>query len=51
MSENVEINASYTRIEPDTPKVGIIDAANRHTLFGEFSSDVNLFGVSGRYSF
>lgn len=51
MSEQVEINASYTRIEPDSPKVGIIDAANRHTLFGEYSSDVNLFGISGRYSF
>jgi long-chain fatty acid transport protein len=51
MSENVEINAAYTRIEPDTPKVGIIDASTRHTLFGEYSSDVNLFGISGRYSF
>ena len=51
MSEHVEINASYTRIEPDSPKVGIIDAANRHTLFGDYDSNVNLFGVSGRYSF
>jgi long-chain fatty acid transport protein len=50
MSEHVEINAAYTRIEPDTPKIGINDS-NRHALFGEFSSDVNLFGISGRYSF
>ena len=50
MSEQVEINAAYTRIQPDTPKVGISDS-NRHSLFGEYSSDVNLFGLSGRYSF
>jgi long-chain fatty acid transport protein len=50
MSEHVEINAAYTRIQPDTPKVGISDSS-RHSLFGEFGSDVNLFGVSGRYSF
>ncbi len=50
MSEKVEINAAYTRIQPDTPKVGVLDA-QRHSLFGEFSSDVNLLGVSGRYSF
>ncbi len=50
MSEKIEINAAYTRIQPDTPKVGVLDA-QRHSLFGEFSSDVNLLGVSGRYSF
>lgn len=50
MSEHVEINAAYTRIQPDKPKIGVLDA-QRHSLFGEFSSDVNLFGVSGRYSF
>lgn len=50
MSEQIEINAAYTRIEPDAPKIGINDSS-RHSLFGEFSSDVNLFGISGRYSF
>jgi long-chain fatty acid transport protein len=50
MSEQIEINAAYTRIEPDAPKIGINDSS-RHSLFGEFGSDVNLFGVSGRYSF
>ncbi len=50
MSEKIEINAAYTRIQPDTPKIGVLDS-QRHSLFGEFSSDVNLFGVSGRYSF
>ena len=50
MSEHVEINAAYTRIQPDTPKIGISDA-NRIALFGEYSSDVNLLGISGRYSF
>lgn len=50
MSEQIEINAAYTRIEPDAPKIGINDST-RHSVFGEFSSDVNLFGISGRYSF
>lgn len=50
MSENAEISAAYTRIEPDTPEIGINDA-NRHSLFGEYSSDVNLFGVSAQYRF
>ena len=50
MSEHVEINAAYTRIEPDKPKIGINDSS-RHALFGDYASDVNLFGVSGRYSF
>ena len=50
MSEHVEINAAYTRIQPDEPKIGINDST-RHSLYGKYSSDVNLFGVSGRYSF
>jgi long-chain fatty acid transport protein len=50
MSENVEINAAYARVQPDKPKIGISDS-NRHSLFGDYSSDVNLIGVSGRYSF
>lgn len=50
MSEHVEITAAYTRIEPDSPKIGIRDAQG-HALFGEFSSDVNLFGVAGQYKF
>ncbi len=49
MSEQVEINAGYTRIEPDSPKIGVRESV--HALYGEFSSDVNLFGLSGRYSF
>jgi long-chain fatty acid transport protein len=50
MSEKVEINAAYARIQPDKPKLGISDAS-RISLFGDYDSDVNLFGVSGRYSF
>ncbi|TXH72298.1 MAG: porin, partial [Lysobacteraceae bacterium] len=50
MSDNVEINAAYTRIQPDKPKIGVSDST-RHVLFGEYSSDVNLFGVSGQYRF
>lgn len=49
-TEHLEINAAYTRIEPDTPKIGLSDST-RHVLYGEYSSDVNLFGLSGRYSF
>lgn len=50
MSDNVEINASYTRIEPDTPKIGLSDST-RHILVGDYSSSVNLFGISGQYRF
>lgn len=50
MSEHVELSAAYTRIMPDTPKIGLTDTT-RHALFGEYSSDVNLFGVSGQYKF
>lgn len=50
MSEHVEITAAYTRIEPDSPKIGILDSQG-HALFGEYSSDVNLFGVAGQYKF
>ena len=50
MSEHIEINAAYTRIQPDTPQIGIRDTQG-HVLFGEYDSDVNLFGVSGRYRF
>jgi long-chain fatty acid transport protein len=51
LSESFEINAAYTRIEPDTPKVDLFEASTRHTLEGEYSSDVNLFGLSGQFRF
>jgi long-chain fatty acid transport protein len=50
-SEHLEVSAAYTRIEPDTPKIGIIDNSSGHRLFGEYSSNVNLFGVSAQYRF
>ena len=50
VSDNLEVNAAYTRIQPDKPKIGIIDS-QRHVLFGEYSSNVNLFGVSAQYHF
>lgn len=50
MSEHIEITAAYTRIEPDSPKIGIRDSQG-HALFGEYSSDVNLFGFAGQYRF
>jgi len=50
MSEHLEISAAYTRIQPDTPKIGLSDST-RHVLFGDYSSNVNLFGVSAQYHF
>ena len=50
VSDSLELNAAYTRIQPDKPKVGIIDTQG-HVLFGSYSSDVNLFGLSGQYKF
>lgn len=50
VSQALEVNLAYTRIEPDTPKIGVQDST-RHVLFGEYSSDVNLFGLSAQYRF
>lgn len=50
MSDNIEISAAYTRIQPDKPKIGLSDST-RHNLFGEYSSNVNILGVSGQYRF
>lgn len=52
-SENLELNFSYVRIEPDTPQIGIVTppAAGGQRLFGSYSSNVNLFGVSAQYHF
>ena len=51
LSDSFEINAAYSRIEPDTPKIDIVDTSTLHTLQGEYSSDVNLFGISGQFRF
>jgi len=50
VSDSLELNAAYTRIQPDKPKIGIIDS-QAHVLFGSYSSDVNLFGMSAQYKF
>lgn len=52
-SEHLEFNVAYTRIQPDEPQVGIItpQAEGGQRLFGNYDSDVNLFGVSGQYRF
>ena len=52
-SENLELNFSYVRIEPDTPQIGIVTppAQGGQRLFGSYSSNVNLFGVSAQYHF
>lgn len=55
LSEALEVNLAYTFIQPDTPKVGIIErsstGARVHTLFGEYDSTVNILGVSAQYRF
>ena len=50
LSDAVELNAAYTRIQPDKPKIGILDST-LHALYGNYSSSVNLFGISGQYRF
>lgn len=50
MSEHVEITAAYTRIEPSTPKIDLVDSSG-HALSGDFDSNVNLVGISGQYRF
>jgi long-chain fatty acid transport protein len=49
-SDSLEVTGAYTFIDPDTPKIGINDSS-RHTIFGEYESSVNLFGVSGQFKF
>jgi long-chain fatty acid transport protein len=50
MSDKIELTAGYTRLQPDTPKIGIIDSS-RHVLFGKYDSNVNLLAFSGQYKF
>lgn len=48
-SEALEINAGYTRIEPDAPEVDISSGGS--TITGPFDGHANLFGVSAQYKF
>lgn len=52
-SDHLTFDLAYTRINPDTPRIGIITPAAQggQRLFGSYDSDVNLFGVSGQYRF
>ncbi len=50
MNEHVEISAAYTRIEPGTPKIDLVDSFG-HSLSGDYDSSVNLLGISGQYKF
>ena len=49
-TDSLEVNAAYTRISPDTPR---IDTRNSfgHRLVGTYDSSVNLFGVSAQLKF
>jgi long-chain fatty acid transport protein len=49
-SEHLEVNAAYTRIQPDKPRIGIRDTSG-HSEFGSYSSNVNLIGLSAQYRF
>lgn len=49
-SDALQVTGAYTFIDPDTPKIGILDST-RHALYGEFDSSVHLFGVSGQFKF
>lgn len=50
VSDALEVNAAYTRIEPNTPEIDILDST-RHALRGKFDSGVNLFGFSAQLKF
>ncbi|QOD90935.1 porin [Lysobacter sp. CW239] len=52
-SPNLEFSLAYTRLEPDTPKIGIITApqAGGQRLFGEFDGGADLYGISAQYKF
>lgn len=49
-SESLEVNAAYTYIRPNTPRVSTTNSF-RHTLSGEYESSVNLFGLSAQLKF
>ena len=53
LSEALGINLAYSRIEPDTPQIGIITPAAQggHRLFGEFEGRADLYGISAQYKF
>lgn len=53
-SESWEISGGYTRIETDDPAIALENpttATSGSTLVGEYSADVNLWGVSAQYRF
>ncbi|MFD0740325.1 OmpP1/FadL family transporter [Lysobacter koreensis] len=53
LSEALGINLAYTRIEPDTPQIGIITPAAQggQRLFGQFEGGADLYGISAQYKF
>jgi long-chain fatty acid transport protein len=53
-SESWEVSGGYTRINTDDPAIAITQPSTQtsgSTLVGEFSADVNLWGVSAQYRF
>ena len=49
-TESLEVNAAYTRIKPNTPRIRTTNSFG-HTLVGEYESGVNLFGLSAQLKF
>ena len=48
-ADNLEFSFAYTRLEPDTPYIGI--EAPNYRLFGEFEGAADLYGISAQYRF
>ncbi|TKR29350.1 hypothetical protein FCE95_14435 [Luteimonas gilva] len=51
VSPAFEVNAAYTRIFVDDPKIANIHSSTASTLTGSYDADVNIFGVSAQYKF
>lgn len=48
-SDSLEFNIAYTRLEPDTPYIGIDGSS--YTLDGAFEGGADLYGISAQYRF
>ncbi|MCL1635933.1 outer membrane protein transport protein [Luteimonas sp. SX5] len=51
VSDAFEVDAAYTRIFVDDPKIENILSSSSSTLTGSYDADVNIFGVSAQYKF
>lgn len=49
VSDAMDVNFAYTRIEPDSPEIDTTSSGTR--TYGPFDGNANLVGVSGQYRF